>query len=83
MRELARLVGVGFPHISKIENDKEPPSDELLSRIAEAFGLDADELVMVAGRVPEWYVTALTADPVRGLAHLRRFDADQPNEADG
>jgi transcriptional regulator with XRE-family HTH domain len=50
---LATKVGVGFPHISKIESGKESPSEELLQRIASALGASADELLLVANRVPE------------------------------
>ena len=36
-RVLAERVGVGTPHISKIEAGRENPSDELLRNIAEVF----------------------------------------------
>lgn len=71
---LAALIGVGDPYISKIENNKEIPTDGILMLIAAEFGLDDEELILQAGRIPQAYVAALTADPVRGLAHLRRFD---------
>ena len=51
-RALAKEVGVSFPHISKIEAGREPPSDDLLRRIAEVVGLDADELLLAADRLP-------------------------------
>ena len=43
-RELADRVGVGFPHISKVESGKERPSDELLVNVAPHLKVDADEL---------------------------------------
>jgi transcriptional regulator with XRE-family HTH domain len=51
-RDLAQRVGVSFPHISKVEADKEPASPELLTRIAQEVGIEPDELLLLAGRVP-------------------------------
>ena len=72
-RDLAHRVQVGVPHISKVEAGRESPSDELLHRIAEVFDLDPDELMLVAGRVPDDVVEDLAADPVRALEFLRTF----------
>src|SRR5579863_1393461 len=44
-RELAARVGVSFPHISKIEADRERASTDLLERIAKEVKCDPDELV--------------------------------------
>lgn len=54
-RALAREVGIDFTYISKVENDVpgfESPSEETLSRLAEALDVDADEMITRAGRVP-------------------------------
>lgn len=74
-RALAAAVGVGFPHISKIETGHEAPSDALLVRLAWTLGLDADELVVAAGRVPEKYVRALVVDPARAVTYLRAYES--------
>lgn len=79
-RALAAAVGVGFPHVSKVETGHETPSDELLVRIADTLSLDADELVLAAGRVPEKYVRVLVADPERAVAYLRAYE---PSAAGG
>jgi transcriptional regulator with XRE-family HTH domain len=52
-RQLAAKVGVGFPHLSKIEAGKETPSADLVQRIAVSLNADADELLLLADRIPE------------------------------
>lgn len=76
-RELAGRVDVGVPHISKVEAGREKPSDELLQRIAKVFDLDADELLLVAGRLPEEMIEDFAADPATALAFLRKWDKGQ------
>lgn len=72
-RELANRVGVGVPHISKVESGRENPSDELLRKLASVFQLDSDELLLVARRVPQELVEKLAEDPGEGIKFLRRF----------
>lgn len=72
-RQLADAVGVGVPHISKVEAGRENPSDELLSRLAKVFKIDADELLLVARRVPERIVEQFAADPAKALMLFRKF----------
>lgn len=56
-RDLAAKVKVNFTYISKIENEKldfgDYPSEELIVRIAKALDADADELLILAKKVPE------------------------------
>lgn len=54
LRELAKLVGIDFTYLSKIENDKTdgPPSEDLLRRLATELGGDGDELVGLSGDLP-------------------------------
>ena len=72
-RNLAEMVDVGVPHISKIEAGRERPSDELLRKIAEVLGCDADELLLAARRIPEEVMDKVAADPVGFLEHLRQW----------
>ena len=54
-RELARLADIDFTYISKVENDTpgfESPSEEALTRLANALDVDTDEMITRAGRVP-------------------------------
>ena len=57
LRDLAPRVGVGFTYLSKVENGRLDfggyPSEELIVRIAEALDADADELLLLAEKIPE------------------------------
>lgn len=73
LREVAEVVGVGQPHLSRIENGREGASDALLERLAVAYGADLDELMVVAGRLP-WAVAQRMAErPAAAARYLRRF----------
>jgi transcriptional regulator with XRE-family HTH domain len=72
-RQLADLTSVGVPHISKVEAGRENPSDELIREIAKVFGIDSDELLLVARRLPQHMVEDLAANPAEGLEFLRTF----------
>jgi len=76
-RELAEAVGVGVPHISKVEAGRENPSDDLLDRLAGVFKVEVDELLVVARRLPEEVLDKLAADPVKALEFLRTVDWDR------
>lgn len=56
-RDLAAKVKVNFTYISKIENEKldfgDYPSEDLIIKIAKALDADADELLILAKKVPE------------------------------
>ncbi len=52
-RQLADLIGVDFSYLSKIENGVlPPPSERVLSQLAEALNTDKDELLILAGKIP-------------------------------
>lgn len=70
-RVLAERVGVGTPHISKIEAGRENPSDELLRNISEVFNCEFDELLLVARRIPPDLMEKLAANPRHSLEFLR------------
>ena len=76
-RVLARAVGVGAPHISKIEAGRESPSDELLQKIAGVLECDFEELLLAARRLPPDLMDELASDPKRSLEFLRRWRASQ------
>lgn len=72
-RDLAEEVGVGTPHISKIEAGRESPSDDLLRKIAEVLDCDFDELLLAARRMPPDLMETFASDPRRSLEYLRRW----------
>jgi len=56
LRDLAPKVGVGFTYLSKVENGRlgfgEYPSEELILKIANVLDADADELLLLAKKIP-------------------------------
>lgn len=74
-RDLAVSVGVGVPHVSKIEAGRENPSDDLLRKMADVLACDFDELLLVARRIAPDLMEELAADPARSLEYLRRWKA--------
>jgi len=52
-RELAERVNIDFTYLSKIESGAmPPPSEKVISQLAEALNTDKDELIILAGRIP-------------------------------
>jgi transcriptional regulator with XRE-family HTH domain len=51
LRELSRLVGIDHGFLSKILNgERNPPSDDLIRKMADVLGVDFDRLMLEAGR---------------------------------
>ena len=54
LRKFADLVGVSPTYLSQVEQGNvDPPTAERVQRMAETLGENADELIALAGRVPE------------------------------
>jgi transcriptional regulator with XRE-family HTH domain len=57
LRALAEAVGVSFTYISKIENEKldfgDYPGEDVIRKLAKALDADADDLMILAQKVPE------------------------------
>ncbi|MBX3552896.1 MAG: helix-turn-helix domain-containing protein [Pseudolabrys sp.] len=52
LREMAKKIGVSPTYLSKVERDEFPsPAEDKVRKIASVLGLDADELLALAGRV--------------------------------
>jgi len=59
-RELADRVNIDFSYLSKIESGAvPPPSQKVISQLAEALNVDKDELIISAGKVPSDIVQIL------------------------
>lgn len=56
-RALAAKIGVSFTYVSRIENENLDfgpyPSEELILKLAAALDADADELMLLAKKIPE------------------------------
>lgn len=62
-RDLAERIGVDFTYISKIENEKlEPPSEEVIIKMAEVFGVNKYDLIIYAGKVPTDFAWIIKVD---------------------
>jgi HTH-type transcriptional regulator, competence development regulator len=66
-RQLADRVGINFTYLSRIENDRlddeQTPREETLQKIARALNADADELLLLARRIPDAYRNRILARP--------------------
>ena len=76
-RELADKVSVGVPHVSKVEADRENPSDELIVRLARVFDVDADELFLTARRLPPGLAEDVASNPAQVLQYFRTMRNDE------
>jgi transcriptional regulator with XRE-family HTH domain len=73
-RQLADAVDVGVPHISKVEANRESPSDDLLERVAKVFKMDSAELFVAARRLPDGMMEKFALDPSEAVSFLRSWD---------
>jgi transcriptional regulator with XRE-family HTH domain len=65
LRETATKVGVSPTYLSRVENClyPSPPTEKTLRALAEVLGDNLDELMQLAGRVPEDVEKLINADP--------------------
>lgn len=67
LRSLAGRLGVHFTYLSKVENDRldfgDGPGEQLILKLAEALDADADELMLLAHRIPERIKERVLARP--------------------
>ncbi|MDY7004055.1 MAG: helix-turn-helix transcriptional regulator [Cyanobacteriota bacterium] len=74
-RELANFLGVDFTYLSKLENDRADyaPKEEVIRGLARNLDLDEEELIFLAGRIPQQYEEILKQNPKEMLALFRRM----------
>ena len=52
-RDLADKLGIDYSYISKFENGhQDPPSEEIIIKMAEIFGVNKYDLIILAGKTP-------------------------------
>jgi HTH-type transcriptional regulator, competence development regulator len=67
-QQLADAVGIDFTYLSKIENDRvDPPSQETIRKLASALEVNADDLILRAGKVDPALKVAAAAEPQLAL----------------
>lgn len=54
-RELAKLLGVDFTYLSKLENNRADyaPKEDVIRALARHLNLNEEELIFLAGRIPQ------------------------------
>ncbi|CAD75556.1 helix-turn-helix domain-containing protein [Rhodopirellula baltica] len=82
LRELADRVSVGFTYLCKIETNKlehgHSPSNRLLESLAQELDASAEELILLADRVPPSLADKVHAHPEAFIA-LAQLDDQQLN----
>lgn len=65
LRETAAKVGISPTYLSRIEtmDEKTPPAEDVIRKLADLLLDDFDELMQLAGRVPEDVEKVIKADP--------------------
>ncbi|MEK7241661.1 MAG: helix-turn-helix transcriptional regulator, partial [Planctomycetota bacterium] len=72
LKSLAKRLDVNFAYLSRIENEKVPPSVALVKKLARVLRWDTDELTLLAGRVPPAWLAAIEKKPTETIKRLRR-----------
>lgn len=66
-RQLAEKVGINFTYLSRVENDRldddQTPREDTLQKIADALDTDADELLLLARRIPDAFRDRILSKP--------------------
>ncbi len=79
-RELADRVGINFTYLSRVENDRldadQTPREETLQKIAKALDADADELLLLARRIPDAFRNRILSKPGIFRRILKLSDRD-------
>lgn len=82
-RELAERVGINFTYLSRVENDRlddeQTPREDTLQKIAKALNADADELLLLARRIPDAFRERILSKPgiFRRILNLSDSDLEE------
>jgi transcriptional regulator with XRE-family HTH domain len=82
LRRFAELVGVSPTYLSQVEQDKvdSPPTADRIQKMAKLLGESADELIAMAGRVPEDLPKIIQSQPEAIPALLRAVQGLTPDQ---
>lgn len=77
-KQLAKLTGINFTYLSKIENDKtdHPPTERVIAALARELNLDEEELIFLTGRIPQKDRKFLRENYHEMLVLFRKFRAN-------
>jgi transcriptional regulator with XRE-family HTH domain len=82
-RVLAKLIGMDFTYLSKLENNRAdyPPKEDVIRSIAKELDLDQEELIYLAGRIPK-KETALLKQYYKSMPALFKRIRENPEFAE-
>jgi HTH-type transcriptional regulator, competence development regulator len=72
IKKLSIELNINYSYLSKIENGHSLPSDEFITRIAELFGYDNEELLARAGKIPDDIIKIISDNPKHAIEVLRK-----------
>ncbi len=72
IKKLAPEVGLDYTYLSKLENSKVNPSNEVIEKFSHYFNFDLDQLSISAGKVPEDIKDILMNNSKEAVGLLRK-----------
>jgi transcriptional regulator with XRE-family HTH domain len=72
IKRLAPELKVDYTYLSKLENNRVNPSEELVERISHYFSYSKEELLLAANKIPEDVLRILRENPTEAIAFLRK-----------
>ena len=72
IKRLAPELDVNYTYLSKLENNKVSPSEELVERVSHYFSYNKEELLLAANKIPEDVLRILRENPTEAIAFLRK-----------
>lgn len=71
LRSMATMLRVSPAYLSRVERGMVPPSDALVKAVARVLKADAEELLLLAGRIPRNWQKTIATSPGRAVEALR------------
>ncbi len=71
IKRLAKVLGINYSYISKIESGNIYPSESLILRISKALDHDPDELMLLAKKIPSDWKHAIYENPAHVASLIR------------
>ena len=72
IKRLAPELDVNYTYLSKLENNKVSPSEELVERVSHYFAYSKEELLLAANKIPKDVLEILRENPAEAIAFLRK-----------